>query len=87
MAVMMCPERTRLFSHLDRTAKAFAEAVTGLKDLRGYDLIAQQRLVTHIRAACDSAQAALAEHEKAHRCAQPAPTRDLAPAGGNGSYS
>lgn len=67
---MHCPERTRLFDHFERTAKAFAEAVSGLRDLKGYDAISQQRLVTHIRAACDSAQAALAEHEESHGCAK-----------------
>ncbi len=66
---MRCPERTRLFDHLERTAKAFAEAVGGLRDLTGFDLIAQQKLVGHVRAACNAAEAALADHEKTHGCA------------------
>jgi hypothetical protein len=65
---MRCPERTRLFDHFERTAKAFAEAVSGLREVGGYDALAQQRLVAHIRSACDGAQTALLRHEEAHRC-------------------
>lgn len=54
--------------HFERTARAFAEAVAGMRDLDGYDLIAQQRLVTHIREACDGAQVALTEHLQSHGC-------------------
>jgi hypothetical protein len=67
---MQCAERSRLFSTFERTARAFAEAVAGLRDLTGYDLIAQQRLVAHVRAACDAAQSALADHEQQHACAR-----------------
>jgi len=70
MADMKCPERTRLFDHLERTAKAFAEAISGLRDLHGYDLIAQQKLVAHVRSACEAAQRALSDHEEAHQCAR-----------------
>ena len=67
---MQCPERTRRLDHFERTARAYAEAVSGLRDLQGYDLIAQERLVTHIREACDAAAASLAEHHKSHGCAR-----------------
>ena len=68
MSDMNCAERARHVGHLERTAKAYAEAVAELRDVRGYDLIAQQKLVAHIRAACDAAQAALTDHEEAHHC-------------------
>ena len=71
--MMQCSERTRLFDHFERTARAFAEAVGGLRDLEGYDLIAQQRLVEHIRQACESAQIAWTDHQQSHACARPAP--------------
>lgn len=67
---MDCAERTRLFGHLERTARAYAESVSELRELHGYDLIAQQRLVIHIRAACDAAQDALTDHERDHGCTQ-----------------
>lgn len=67
---MQCPERTRRLDHFERTARAFAEAVSGLRDLHGYDLIAQERLVTHIREACDSAASSLTEHEQSHGCSR-----------------
>lgn len=65
---MQCPERTRLFNHFERTAQAFAEAVSGLRDINGYDLLAQDRLVAHIREACDGAQLAWSDHQKTHGC-------------------
>jgi hypothetical protein len=43
--------------------------VNGLRDLKGYDLIAQRKLVAHIRAACDAAQTSLLDHEQTHGCA------------------
>jgi hypothetical protein len=33
-------------------------------------LIAQERLVAHIRQACDAAQSSLAEHQEAHGCSR-----------------
>lgn len=65
---MQCPERTRLLNHFERTAQAFAEAVSGLRDQHDYDLIAQERLVAHIREACDGAHAAWSDHQKTHGC-------------------
>jgi hypothetical protein len=81
--MMQCPERARLLNHLERTAQAFAEAVGGLRDLHGYDLMAQERLVAHIRDACDGAHAAWSDHQKIHGCgsvavdlpAEPEPVR------------
>jgi hypothetical protein len=67
---MQCPERTRRLDHFERTARAYAEAIGGLRDLQGYDLIAQERLVHHIREACDAAAAALADHQQSHGCAR-----------------
>jgi len=66
---VQCPERARLFDHFERTARVFAEAVSGLRDLKGFDLIAKKKLVAHTRDACDAAQAALCDHEQAHSCA------------------
>lgn len=65
---MQCAEHTRLFDRFERAAQAYAEAVSGLRDLYGYDLIAQQKLVTHIQEACALGQVALADHEHAHGC-------------------
>jgi hypothetical protein len=65
---MNCPEHSRLLGHFERTARAYADAVGELRGLSGFDLIAQQKLVAHIREACDNAQALLANHEQAHGC-------------------
>jgi hypothetical protein len=58
----------RLIGHLERSARAYAIAISEMRDLVGDDLTAQQILIAQIRSACDRMQLALAEHEQAHHC-------------------